>query len=1713
MPFYEDTPAEAPPLLPSGTGLNAPPRERLAEAPPLAGALWRTVSPLGMIATSISEAAEYPPTPGFDVRKFLRETAPRYEQQYLDDFHGVRSEAEARATMRRIDRVEADQGVVADAGWPGTVAAVGAGILDPTIFLPGGALYRAARGGYSAARSALSVGAAAGAQGALVEGIAQITEPGRTAADAIGPIAASTILGGIIGAGAAKFLSRAERQALEQAFARDVQRAAPAPGAAVEPTPIPEAGAAVADQRGLNVLPNILERIPGVQPLLDKLPGVSRFLSNRGPMQRSLASDVVERRRIMADLGEVVTMVDDNVRGVPTSPGVSVEAQARYRAQRDFQAVVETVNDAWKAYDGGSGIMSEDRAALARLTGQRPPDRLTAEEFRNEVGKAMFRDDKHEIPEVQQAAEKLRPLQKALEAELQRVGILPESLGEGVDPSWFHRMWNKAAMNADPIGTRKIFADWLEEEQVRSRAHQERLRELDNLLTINDGKAAKIDAVLARLDQRMTGLRSALTERAGEVKRAGKREGVVADRAALIGQEVEELQATLDELRTVASDPASRERLADMEKELAALRQAERRSRVSPTDLDKVAADVLRSERAQADRVLADETTRIAAEMLSGNRSSEPKVPTARTFFTKFGIKPDSVGADDLRSALGPERARRYFKADGDTLDDIGLTLSETLGPGDVKFDADGNRVRFTVDEVVQMIAQADRERVPSWWHGALSEKDRMLLEAADRAVLLDRAMADAGLNDTSMAAIKRFLGQGQDEPVPAKIEDVDRALAEMEAARAPQPKPEPPPAPSNVPAAPAVAPDVPEDVLRQIGALRLNRDSWDRFLRLDTTDTPESLVVRSDGSTWDVGHNENTVEMGFDRLDNAMGASDNPDFESAGLRISVFANEDGTLGMTAQAPFVGGRPQLTPAQDAVLSGIAERLGIDPASLRVDAPRGIASTERFAQQTTPPPALDLDALERELAGLGGEPKASAPAAVPPSVALEAGEARVAAEREGIKALRDQISATLEKRRRAEARGGKADARVDEAQIALLASRNRLEILGDQLAQAQRKRELALEMRRMLDDGQANIRGKVEEVLTAWKGDSADEAKSAIKAREKYRAERTAAGTPPQDRLTMADGAVDTVVKRILASDRELSRQELDARAGEIFNRIIGTPDGRLPYDSASSTGPQFMPDRAVDDRGWAMRRAFAIPSERVMGLLDTDAPAMFRRLLNAGHADIALIDKFGDVAMEPQIKTVLEAYDRKIGEAKTAKERAVLTKEKDAAVRDIAAVRDRIRGTFGWSGDPDMQWWGRVATGVRRYNNITSLGNAGMSSIPDLAGAVARWGFDSVLEGGYKPLIQAFTGGDPKAWQAAKRQAKALALAVEMFQSTRMHSLDDAMATYRSHSKLERALEWGSDRMHVANFNAPLTDFAKTVAATVSGNEILRAAERVAAGTATPKMIRDLAASNISPADAKAIHAAFTKDGGGDLIDGVRFANTGAWGDARLAELFATAIRRETNMAVVSPGQEKPLWMSRPVAGLLGQFKAFISGAHERLLLANLQRADAAALSGFITATTLGMISAGTYSVVSGKAFPERPQDWIKEGLSRSGVLGWIDEANMMSAKATGGTADLYRLIGADKPLSRFSSRSGAEMVLGPTVGRLDAVIRSIGAAGAATGKVLAGGDFSDEWKARDTERIRQMIPFQNLWAIRRGLNQVEDGVNRALGVEPLDRQ
>lgn len=659
------------------------------------------------------------------------------------------------------------------------------------------------------------------------------------------------------------------------------------------------------------------------------------------------------------------------------------------------------------------------------------------------------------------------------------------------------------------------------------------------------------------------------------------------------------------------------------------------------------------------------------------------------------------------------------------------------------------------------------------------------------------------------------------------------------------------------------------------------------------------------------------------------------------------------------------------------------------------------------------------------------------------------------------------------------------------------ARNRGNLLADR-ASAKLSEIESLEQKLATETANRDkMREKIETEIAAWEGKSSKEAKAALKSRadaEKARQAAIEEGTSKSkgERLGSADKAVDRAVSRILESDRDLSRDELRSRAHEITDRIIGAPDGRLPYDLGMEHGTAHGGSGEAP-RGALAAREFNIPDATIKDFLENDIEHIVAAHLRTMVPDVLLTEKFGDTRMTEAFRKINDEYAAMSDAAKSEKERTRLEKERQGVIDDLSAIRDRIRGIYGISSDLPMRNAARALNVLKNYNVLTSMGSAALSSLPDMAGSVLRHGLTSTFNDAWSPFFSMLTR-QSDVWQEAGRQYRAMGIAVESVLASRHHALTDTLDTYHPQSRVERTMQWATGKFQFVNMLAPWTDFAKINASMVSGSEILRAVKASADGRASDRMLRTLGESGIEPHMAARIAKAF--EDGGEIRDGVHLPNTADWTDKEARRVFEGAVARDADIAVVTPGQEKPLWMSHPLLSVLGQFKSFTAAATERILISNLQRRDAQVLQGMIFSMGLGMLSYKLNSLTGGQPVSDKPQDWIKEAVSRGNLLGWAEEANALASKATRGGVDIYRMIGADKPLSRYASRSAMDQILGPTAGKIGGIIQGVQAV-----------SRPSEWNEADSKAIRRLVAGQNVFYLRRLFDQVEASGNNAFGI------
>jgi hypothetical protein len=260
-------------------------------------------------------------------------------------FVGSQSPAETLSIKGQIDQEEADRRTLAANGKIGFVAQM-AGMLDPTMLLPGGVGIDAARGGLTFTKAAVTMGKA----GLMGTARRRCCTPPRTP----GPVrrahkrrqrhrAERAARGGRNGAA-----GPAERAGLETALHADrtainEHAGTHRPARRCRRRPAPAQPAPPSDTRKIELVDFGLNQIPGVRTVVEKT----------SPMQRVFGADSVTARRTGADLAETSLLTKENLEGGVTTAGPAVDREARLMIHQGQVAVGDELSKLFSEYRFG----------------------------------------------------------------------------------------------------------------------------------------------------------------------------------------------------------------------------------------------------------------------------------------------------------------------------------------------------------------------------------------------------------------------------------------------------------------------------------------------------------------------------------------------------------------------------------------------------------------------------------------------------------------------------------------------------------------------------------------------------------------------------------------------------------------------------------------------------------------------------------------------------------------------------------------------------------------------------------------------------------------------------------------------------------------------------------------------------------------------------------------------------------------------------------------------------------------------------------------------------------------------------------------------------------------------------------------------------------------------------------------------------------------
>jgi hypothetical protein len=376
---------------------------------------------------------QFDPDPNFDLERRLQET-PDFQID-PDAFLSVESDAEFDYTIERIRREERDRQILEVNGGAGIAQAMVAGVLSPTVFLPGGAVVRSVRAGTQLGRTAVRGGAWALAGATIDEGILYTTQETRTGTEALLGIGTGAVLGGLIGGAAGLLTPRAVRSF-------EVNMATGGSERAIQSYMGGSLSAARTPEEAL-----IEESAGGI--LNTGLNSVNDFLS---PVARNLNQTFSRTLSAMqAKINTGGMYLQGNVDGVASNAGGEIASlrQQHYYGVYEINRPGGDFAQAWRDYRRSTPAAS----------------RMNQEEFLRAAGRVLSGGDSGGIKQVEQlaAAYREKVFQPMFRAAVESGMRGFDEISEEFAANYFPRAWKRGLLEQDQADLRLMLGEHFEE--------------------------------------------------------------------------------------------------------------------------------------------------------------------------------------------------------------------------------------------------------------------------------------------------------------------------------------------------------------------------------------------------------------------------------------------------------------------------------------------------------------------------------------------------------------------------------------------------------------------------------------------------------------------------------------------------------------------------------------------------------------------------------------------------------------------------------------------------------------------------------------------------------------------------------------------------------------------------------------------------------------------------------------------------------------------------------------------------------------------------------------------------------------------------------------------------------------------------------------------------------------------------------------------------
>ncbi len=440
--------------------------------------------------------------------------------------------------------------------------------------------------------------------------------------------------------------------------------------------------------------------------------------------------------------------------------------------------------------------------------------------------------------------------------------------------------------------------------------------------------------------------------------------------------------------------------------------------------------------------------------------------------------------------------------------------------------------------------------------------------------------------------------------------------------------------------------------------------------------------------------------------------------------------------------------------------------------------------------------------------------------------------------------------------------------------------------------------------------------------------------------------------------------------------------------------------------------------------------------------------------------------------------------------------------------RDFRVGYDRVTGTMRYRDPSAID--NATATALKELAQVTYLGTAGLSAIPDFARVIMEHEVGDVAK-----ALGAFISDNRL--KMARDEAKRVGEAVEISQNiVHQRIVDDITNNPSQHPIWDKA----KSAFYIANGLAPVTQIAKTLDATVRGHELIKLSLQLRDGTISDANRTFLARYNIDEQAAREIaEAPFER-----TSNGLYLPNTKAWEEAgislRTRERWDTGMQSGIlNTIMMGTPADKPIIVdgvayvpfriaekfglkedanvkgySRIESGMLGlpfQFYSYALAATNKVLGGYAQGQIKTRYVGLLAALGLGYMST-MYKVPDFAWNQMEPQDKFARAFDASGVAAlWSDlgYTAMHTSLALGGPNITGGFLSPKYPVKQ-DAWSAATGILGPGAGIVE------GQAKAAVN--FFNGDYEEGMK-----EFERNLPFTGLWIWKDEMNEFARAAGR----------